>query len=70
MNFHINKTKFFLRLDEYGITIQMLTKLTNLSYHYLNKMFEGKTKKNTSIPYSFKDFAFTAGRNYKLLNCL
>lgn len=45
MNFHINKTKIFLRLDEYGITIQMLSKLTNLSYHYLNRMFEGKTKK-------------------------
>lgn len=45
MNFPINKTKIFLRLDEYGITIQMLSKLTNLSYLYLNRMFEGKTKK-------------------------
>ncbi len=45
MNYHINKSKIFLKLDECGLTLDSLSKMTHLSKNYLNKMLSGKTKK-------------------------
>lgn len=45
MNFYINKARIFLRIEEYGLSLSTLSKLSNLSMNYLNKMLAGKTKK-------------------------
>lgn len=44
MNFHINKSKIFIRLDEYRLSLYNLSELTKLPYSYIKKMLEGKTK--------------------------
>lgn len=45
MNYQINKSKIFLRLEEYELTIDSLSKLSKISVTYLINMLAGKTKK-------------------------
>ena len=45
MNYQINKSKIFLRLEEYELTIDSLSKLSKISVTYLIKMLAKKKKK-------------------------